>query len=51
VTQALWTIGGAGTVAILFVLGVLWERKRHPPPPSVYEVHLTVEDPPDPSKP
>jgi hypothetical protein len=44
VTQALWTVGTAGTCAALFILGVLWERRRHPPPPSVHEVHLTVHD-------
>ena len=37
-TQALWTVGGAGVVASLFALGVLWERHRHPPPPQRHEV-------------
>jgi len=46
VTQALWTVGGAGVVAFLFALGVLWERHRHPPPPQHQEVHLTIDDPP-----
>ena len=45
-TQALWTVGGAGIVALLFVLGVLFERHRRPPPPQQHEVHLTIDDDP-----
>ena len=39
-TQALWPVGGAGGGAALFALGVLWERHRRPPPPTVHEVFL-----------
>jgi hypothetical protein len=40
VTQALYTVGTAGAAAALFILGVLWERRRHPPPPNIHEVYL-----------
>lgn len=43
--QALWSAGSLGTVALLFVLGVLWERHRHSPPPTVYRIILSVEPP------
>ena len=43
--QALWSAGGIGAVAGLFVLGVLFERHRHSPPPTIYRIILTLEPP------
>jgi hypothetical protein len=45
VFQALASAGSIGAVAGLFVLGVLWERNRHSPPPTIYRIILSVEAP------
>jgi len=45
VIQALWSAGALGAVAGLFVLGVLWERHRHSPPPTIYRIILSTEGP------
>jgi hypothetical protein len=44
---ALAAVAEAGTLAACFLLGVLWERNRHPPPPSTHHVILTIDDPDD----
>jgi hypothetical protein len=50
-TVALATLAEAGTLVVVFALGVLWERHRHPPPPSVHRVIVSVEGPEGPEAP
>jgi len=40
VIQALASAGSVGAIGGAFLLGLLYERHRHPPPPTRYEVTL-----------
>lgn len=43
---ALWTVGTGSVVVLLFVLGVLWERKKRPTPPTILDVTVRLETQP-----
>ena len=46
-TAALAAVAQIGALAAAVAFGVLWERHRHPPPPSTHRVILSVDRPPD----
>lgn len=48
--QALVSAGGVGTLGAFFLLGMLYERKRHVPAPMVHRILLSIEPPEHPTE-